>query len=183
MQRAIIDRLPKEIRKQLDKKLVENGFRNYVPLAEWLSGQGYEIRKSAVHSHGQKLQKRLAAIKLATSEAQAVVAASPDEDNAMNDALVRLVQERIFNLLTDMEIEDIDSVKLTKIARGIADVGRASISQKKYIQEMRAKIAANLDKKVEEARSSGIDPQILQRAKELVRGAIDESYRPKNKVA
>jgi hypothetical protein len=163
MERAKIDRLPKEIREELDSRIVKKGFAGYRELSAWLREEGFEIRKSAIHNHGQKLEQRLKAIKLATEEARAIVAASPDDDNAMNDALVRLVQDRLFTFLVDLELEDIDAVKLSKVSRGIADVARASISQKKYMQEVRERVKAGVAKTSEAVavaeRGGGISPE------------------------
>ncbi len=163
MDRSKIDRLPKEIREELDSRIVKKGFAGYRELSAWLREEGYEIRKSAIHNHGQKLEQRLKAIKLATEEARAIVAASPDDDNAMNDALVRLVQDRLFTFLVDLELEDIDAVKLSKVSRGIADVARASISQKKFMQEARDRVKAGVVKTSEQVaiaeRGGGISPE------------------------
>jgi Protein of unknown function (DUF3486) len=172
MERAKIDRLPKEIRAELDAKIVANGFGNYLGLAAWLKDQGFEIRKSAIHNHGQKLEQRLKAIKLATEEARAIVAASPDDDNAMNDALVRLVQDRLFTFLVDLELEDIDAVKLSKVSRGIADVARASISQKKFVQETRERVKAGVAKTSEQIelveRAGGLSPDAAKKIRNVL---------------
>ena len=56
----------------------------------------------------------------------------------MTDALVRLVQEKIFAVL--VEAEGIEEGQLARIARAIADLGRATISQKKWAEEMRDRL-------------------------------------------
>lgn len=99
-----------------------------------------------MHAYGQEFEDRLSAARLSTEQARAVVAASPDEDNSVNDALIRLVQERLFTLLVDANAAKID---LPKMARAVADLGRTSISQRKYMAEVKAKVeeaAAAVDK-------------------------------------
>jgi len=146
LKRAKIEQFPKEIREELDAAIIGKNFSGYREIAALFRSKGYEICKSAVADHGQKLERELAAIKLSTEQARAIVAESPDDDNAVNDALVRLVQQRMFTVLRDLDVDaiDFDSVKLTKMARGIADIARASINQKKFVQETREKIAARV---------------------------------------
>ncbi len=93
--RSKIDLMPKEIRAQLDQRIVEGGFANYRALAKWLNDNGYQIGKNAVHHHGEKLERRLEAVKRATEQARAIAEASPDDEAAMNDTLIRLVQHAL----------------------------------------------------------------------------------------
>jgi uncharacterized protein DUF3486 len=46
--RSKIDLMPKEIRAELDKRIVDGGFANYRGLAKWLDDNGYQIGKNAV---------------------------------------------------------------------------------------------------------------------------------------
>jgi hypothetical protein len=175
MERAKIDRLPKDVRAQLDAKIITQSFSGYVGLAKWLTEQGYEIKKSAVHAHGQKLQYWLDSIKRTTETARAIVADSPDEANVVGDALLRMITDRLFVLVHDLDLdnETIGPEKMAKLAKSIAELCRAQVNQKKWEQELREEMSGRLDKNVEEARAKGIDPQVLERAKELVRGVLD----------
>ncbi len=58
VRKTAIDDLSEEHKRQLDKKLVDNGFREYVELAEWLRSLGYKIGKSSLHRYGQKLEQK-----------------------------------------------------------------------------------------------------------------------------
>lgn len=51
--RSKIDLMPKEVRAELEKRIVEGGFANYRGLAKWLKDNGYAISRSAVHRHGK----------------------------------------------------------------------------------------------------------------------------------
>ena len=46
--RSAVGQLPEEIRDELNRRLVENGFAGYAALAAWLADQGYKVSKSAV---------------------------------------------------------------------------------------------------------------------------------------
>lgn len=55
--RSAIEMLPDDVRRQLDHEIRKSRFSGYKQHSEWLKHQGYEISTSAVHRHGQQLQK------------------------------------------------------------------------------------------------------------------------------
>ncbi|NDV20869.1 DUF3486 family protein [Pseudodesulfovibrio sp. JC047] len=134
--RSAVDMLPKEVKEWLDRALADGGFADYRLLADELKDRGFEISKSAVHRYGQKFEDRLASLKLVTEQSRAIVLANPDDDNAINDALMRLTQEKLFGILMEMEV-DPSKINMAGITRSIAELGRASVTQKKWMAEAR----------------------------------------------
>ena len=84
-QRSKVLSLPRDVRAQLDAALIARGFSGYRELAEWLSGQGHPIGKSALNDYGRGIERRLDQIRLSTEQAEALVAAAPDDQNALAD--------------------------------------------------------------------------------------------------
>lgn len=136
--RSKIDLLPQDVREELEQRLVGSSFSGYRGHAEWLQSKGYEIRKSAVAAWGGTFEDQVKVMQLATQEAQAVVAALPDQEGAMNEALIRFVQQRLYIALKDGDVE-LSAKELSAMARAIADVGRSSIQQKRFMSEVREK--------------------------------------------
>ena len=136
--RSKVAGMPAEIKEWLDRALAENNLSDYELLAEELKARGYAISKSALHRYGQAFETRLSALKMASEQARAVVAAAPDEEGAVNEALMRLVQEHLFKLLMAEEGE----FDLPKVARAVAELGRATVTQKKWQAEVRARAEA-----------------------------------------
>jgi hypothetical protein len=137
MQRSNVELLPEEIRQELEQKLIQGGFSGYVALAEWLRSLGYEISKSSVHRYGKNFEDRLRALKVATDQAKAIAEASEDDAGAMNDAIIRLVQTKTFELLVELEA---DNKSLPRIGQMVAKLAQAAVRQKKWQTEMEAKI-------------------------------------------
>lgn len=133
------------MRKELDRRLFEGGFCNYRALAQWLGENGCQITPMAVWKYGSKLEKRLNAIRLATEEARAVVDASVDDEDHMSEALLRLIQQHLFEVLVDLKSRDLAQVNLSALARAVAQMARASITQKKWVEEMRIKLVQKVD--------------------------------------
>jgi len=162
--------LPEEIRAELNRRLISGGFSGYEALAEWLGEQGWEFSKSSVHRYGQKLEKRLAAIRIATEEARAITEAAKDDEGVMNDALIRLVQEKTFQALVEME--DAGEIALHKVGRMIADLSRSSIAQKKWMAETREKAKAASDEVVTLARKSGLSEEKAEEIRRKILGIV-----------
>lgn len=152
-QRSKVYDLPADVRAELEGKLLRGGFSDYEGLAAWLGTKGFSIGKSSLHRYGSVLEERMNALKVATEQAKALVEASPDDAGDMGAALIRLVQERVFSTLMQMEI-DPENIDLAKIGKVIAPLVRADVHVKKYAAEWRAKTAKVVD---ELAQAQGMD--------------------------
>lgn len=166
--RSKVVSLPAEVKAWLDQALVENNFSGYEALSAELAGRGFSIGKSALHSYGQNFEERLSALRLASEQARAVVAAAPDEEGAVNEALMRLVQEHLFKLL----MTDGDQIDLPKVAKAVAELGKASVVQKKWQAEMRAKAEAAASQVEKIARKGGLDAATVAEIRREILGVV-----------
>ena len=118
-------------------------------------------------------ERKLEAITLASQQAREVVAASPDREGAMGDALVRLVQQEIFALLVECK-GAIENQDLAKIARAVADLGRTTVRQKAWreeiVERLKAQQATAAGKVAELRRQGGLSPE----AEQTIRAALLE---------
>ena len=158
--------MPAEIKEWLDRALAENNFSDYELLAEELKARGYAISKSALHRYGQAFETRLSALKMASEQARAVVAAAPDEEGAVNEALMRLVQEHLFKLLMAEEGE----FDLPKVARAVAELGRATVTQKKWQAEVRARAEAAAAAVEKIAKKGGLSAESVDQLRREILG-------------
>lgn len=136
--RSKVAQLPAEVKAWLDQALVENNFSGYEALSAELGERGFTIGKSALHAYGQGFEERLASLRMASEQAKAVVAAAPDDDGAVNEALVRLTQERLLHLLVAPE----GKIDISKIGKTVSELVKASVAQKKFAAETEARRAA-----------------------------------------
>lgn len=144
--RSMIGGLPAEVRAWLDRTLAAGNFSGYELLELELKQRGYSIGKSSIHRYGQKLERRLAAIKASTEAAAAIAAAAPDDEDNRSNAIISLVQTEIFEALLAMqEAEETDDpgervAVLGKAAKSIATLTRASVTRNKWAGEVREKL-------------------------------------------
>lgn len=136
--RSKIALLPKAVKAWLDSALVDGNFSGYEALEVELKARGFDIGKSSIHRYGSAFEQKLANLKVASEQAKAIVSATGDDEGAVSEALMLMVQEQLFNLLNAGD-GDMD---LPKIARAVADLGRTTVTQKKWQTEVRARAAA-----------------------------------------
>lgn len=171
MQKPKINQLPADVRSEFETRLVQQGFSGYDELTEWLAEQGFEISRSSVHRYGQKFEQRLSALKVATDQAKAIAEASQDDEGAMNDAIIRLVQTKTFETLVELESDD---PNLPKIGQMVAKLAQASVRQKKWQAQAKEKIAAKLDKMAEkdDAGKGGLTPELANTIRREILGVL-----------
>ncbi|MDU9022156.1 DUF3486 family protein [Pseudomonas corrugata] len=164
--RSKVAALPAEVKAWLDQTLVENNFSGYELLSGELESRGYSIGKSALHRYGTEFEDKLSALKMASEQARAVVQAAPDEEGAVNEALMRLVQEHLFKLL----MSDGDQIDLPKVAKAVAELGRASVVQKKWQAEFREKAEAAAARVEKIAKKGGLNAATVDEIRREILG-------------
>lgn len=146
--RSKISKLPPDVKKWLDRALSDKNFGEYELLEQALAERGHQISKSAIHRYGQKLERKLAAIKASTEAAAAIAAAAPDDADLRSAAVISLVQSEVFEVLVALQEAEADSDPAERIkllgsaAKSIAELSRASVNQKKWQAQVREKAAA-----------------------------------------
>lgn len=143
-----IGALPPEVKAWLDNALLAGNFGGYESLADALRERGYSISKSGIHRYGQKLERRLSAIKASTEAARMLAANVDDSENHLSGSVISLVQSDLFETLlnlqdADTEADPAERMKLlSNAAKSIAEVSRASIANKKWQAEVKTKVEA-----------------------------------------
>ena len=175
--RSSIEQLPDEVRRWLERALTENGFSGYVELENLLKEKGYQISKSAIHRYGQKIEGRLKAIKESAEIAKLISESADDDGDSQSDALMRLVQTDLMNLLIDVRnMDEMDTKSrigmLSAVGKNLAAMTSASVRLKQYQAEHKAKLLAKLDEMAKSAVSDGTDIPTLER----VRKGLLETY-------
>lgn len=176
-----IDQLPEDVRAELDQRLIASGFGGYVGLAQWLTEKGFGIGKSAVGAYGQKLERRLAAIKASTEAAKLIAQAAPDDADDRSNAIISLVQTEIFDAIlalqevtdSDEELDPGERIELLgKAAKNIATLSRASVNRNKWAVEVRAKVEAAAADVRKLAAGAGVSEETLAAIDARLQGVV-----------
>lgn len=161
-------RLPDDIRTELERRLLSQGFADYASLHTWLQGQGYEIGLSTVKRFGKRFEERCEMIRMATRQAEAMKEHFGDDDQALAQASLQMAQTLIFNLMLERG-EELTPKEMSLITRAVGDTSRAEVAVKKYQADLKDRIAAKLDAIGQES-EAGITADTLRRVREEIYG-------------
>lgn len=180
--RSSVDGLPEDVRHWLGQVLQENNFSGYQALETALRERGYVISKSAIHRFGQKIERRFAAIKASTEAARLLTEGAADDQDARSEAVIALVQTELFEAIINLQEadeEDVDAgdriALLSKAAKNIATLARASVTVKKYRADVMARLEEKLSALEAESRSSSgrrFDAETLRIVREEIYGIV-----------
>jgi hypothetical protein len=127
----VITMLPAYIRQEVERRLFENGFRDYEGLAQWVRGQGYEISDDSLWRFGHGLQQQLAAVRLTVGLARAVNELAEGQEPLLARALITVAQQQALAALVEKE-----EVKPGDL-NAIANLTRAAIAQQRWAAELK----------------------------------------------
>jgi len=168
--RSKISKLPKAVKDWLDKALADNGFADYELLATDLKDRGYDISKSAIHRYGQDFEARLGALRMASEQAKAIVQSANDDEGAVSEALMRLVQEKLFQVMLEFKVDPDKPLNIASAAKAVAELSRATVTQKKWQAEVREKASAAADAVEKIAKKGGLSPAAVNEIRSRILG-------------
>jgi hypothetical protein len=163
--------LPKAVKEWLDSALIDGNFADYELLAGGLKAKGYDISKSSLHRYGSQFEKKMAAIKIATEQAKAIGEAVPDDENAMGDALLRVIQEKTFSMLMNMEEEP--KIGFAKLASIAIESGFSSTNVKEFRSKVKTKAKDAASEVAAIAKKAGASPEAIDIIKKRILGIAE----------
>lgn len=132
------------------KEYERRRFKKVDSMVDWLHERGFDIGRSAVARQGVQLRtefhRNLDLVKVVTVGAEMIAETTKDDNGKIADGLVTLVQGGLFDVLSNLSAADNaktpeERLKLLNTAsRAVADVARASVSTKKFRQQMDAEL-------------------------------------------
>lgn len=164
--------LPKAVKEWIDKALVEGNFAEYELLSSELRAQGHDISKSSLHRYGTQFEKRMAAIKIATEQAKAIGDAVPDDENAMGDALIRMIQEKTFSML--MKLEEDPKIGFAKLAGIAIDSGFSSTNVKEFRNKVKSRAKETATEVAATVKQAGLSDEAVAEIKRKILGIVEK---------
>lgn len=173
-----IDLLDEETRRELEARIVANGFGGYVALSEWLAEKGYAIGKSTVGGFGQELERRIAAVRASTEAAKAMEAATRDDTDVRSNSIYGMFQTGIFNALLSISEAEAETnpqkrlALLTKAGKDFAAISRGNIVRQKWAHEITAKLAAAREDVKRELTGAGVSADTMAAIDRRLQGVV-----------
>lgn len=178
---SAIDQLSPEHLEMLKVRLEDSGFQDYQQLTDWLTKLGYEISKSSVHRFGKKHEQKMQAVSLSTQAAIYMAERNPDDAGALSSSVMSMIQSEFFNALVklqgindDPNIDPMERMQaLAKLGKGISELSKATVNQKKHQIEVRDKAQAAADKVEQIANKGGLTGDTVQEIRKAILGIAD----------
>ncbi len=186
--KSSIDRLDDNIKSYLQGQLADGSMTLDELIADLQerfpeeSAAGELPSRSAVGRYGQKLERRLAAIRASTEAAKIIRSQAGDREDARSEALTAMIQSELFESIMELQEasdEDMPPAErvglLSKAAKNIATLTRSSVQLKRYQEEAAAKARAELlaeqEQRLEEMRGEdGMSEQFENRIRKILMG-------------
>ena len=187
--KSTVSRLPAEIKTYIEAMLATGGqtldelitdLRARFPAQ---AHAGELPSRSAIGRYGQKLERRLSAIRASTEAAKLIQAQAGDDKDARSEALTALVQTELFEaILALQEADDPEAnpedrvAMLSSAAKNIATLTRSSVNlkqfQAKVEKETRERLLAEQRTKLDALGKTGTVPadvlaQVIKAAYDL----------------
>ena len=138
--------LDPKLRAELDRRLVEGHFSDYRGLAKWLGENGLKIGHAAVNRYGSLMERRLEQVRMATAQARAVVDEAGGDDDRITAATLKLVQQRLFTVLVDLNDADPKQANIAALANTVAQMTRASVMQERWANDLKTRLKERVGK-------------------------------------
>ena len=175
--KSTISRLPPDVKSYIEGKLAEGRMTLDELIADLHAhfpsalDAGELPSRAAMHRYGQKLERRLSAIRASTEAAKIIQAQAGDNSDARSEALTALIQTELFEAILNLQEED-DAEKpmdpgervgmLSAAAKNVATLTRSSVNlkqfQAKVEEETRRKLLAEQEVNLQTvAKAQGMD--------------------------
>ena len=186
--KSTISRLPAEIKTYIEAMLA-TGAQTLDELIADLQSRypaqataGSLPSRAAVHRYGQKLDRRLSAIRASTEAAKLIRAQAGDDEDARSEALTALVQTELFEAILNLQEADDPELDpgervsmLSSAAKNIATLTRSSVNLKQFQSkvelETRKRVLAEQRAKLDTLGKTGaVSPEVLA---QVIKAAYD----------
>lgn len=136
--------------------------------------------RSALHRYGQKLERRLSAIRASTEAAKIIQAQAGDNEDARSGALTALIQTELFEAILNLQETDDPEANpadrvgmLSAAAKNIATLTRSSVNLKQF----QAKVEEDTRRKLlteqsEKLKALGTKGGVTEDTKRAIREAL-----------
>lgn len=173
-----IDLLPADVRTGIEQDLIESHFCGYKEKAAEYAEAGVDVGgKSGLHRYGQRLQRKIAAIKATTEASRMIAEAAKDDEDQRSAAVIALIQSDLFEVLLALQeaaaAEPSERLgMLVAAAHGMAKLTSASVGQKKHAQATRQQAEAAVGQVQQIAQRAGLSGDAVAAMREAILGAL-----------
>lgn len=165
---AVEDRLPEDVRAQVDRLLIESA--TYDEVAAFLAELGYDISRSAIGRYGKEFLAVYQRLRMIEDQSRALVSEA-GEGLVLEEAAAKLFAQQIVEGLANKEI---DVKRLPRLVSDFAKLQSSAVQRERFKKDIAKKTVAAVEK-IEKRSSAGgasLSPETLRIIKEEVYGIV-----------
>lgn len=165
----ITDDLPEEIRREVDRLLMEESL-TYDDIAAFLTEKGYDISRSAIGRYGKGFMNHVRRLRIIEDKSRTLVSDAGD-GMILEEAAAKMFSQQIIELLME------DGFEVKALPRIISDFAKLQTSS-----ALRERMKNEISKKAEKAvdriaaalggKKKALDPETLKVIKEEIYGIV-----------
>lgn len=133
-----IDNLPASLKREVENRLLEGD--TYENISNYLKEQGEEVHLSSVGRYGKKFLKRFESVRVAKEFAKLLAEDNADRPSTELHEANNLLASQL--IMEAMVSEDMEAEERSKIAKSIASLQRAQVSNEKLKLQARKESGA-----------------------------------------
>ncbi|MES2948638.1 MAG: DUF3486 family protein [Pseudomonadota bacterium] len=185
--KSTISRLPADVKSYIEGKLAE-GRLTLDELIAALQAQFPAVQqagelpsRAAVHRYGQKLERKLSAIRASTEAAKIIQAQTGDNEDARSGALTALIQTELFEAILNLQEADDPDMDpgervgvLSAAAKNIATLTRSSVALKQFQAKVRDAARAAASEVEKTVKKAGLSDETVAEIKARILGIVND---------
>jgi hypothetical protein len=163
----IASELPQEIRREIDRMLVEGGY-TYDDIAAWASKKGFDISRSSIGRYGKGFLASYQRLRIVEDKSRALVSEA-GEGMVLEEAASKIFAQMIIEAQLSGEL---DIKELPRIVSDFAKLQASSIMRERLKKDFRDKAKAVAEDVVKVAKQGGLSGKTAEEIRKKILGIV-----------
>lgn len=163
----MIDELPPEVRREVDRLLVE-GNVTYDDIKEYLAKKGYDISRSGIGRYGKGFLASYQKLRILEDQARTLVSEAGD-GMVLEEAVSKLFAQK---LVEAQLVEDFDVLEHGRLIGDFAKLQSSTVQRERFKRELKEKVEKTAESVVKTARQGGLSEEKAEEIRKKILGIV-----------
>jgi DNA-binding transcriptional ArsR family regulator len=159
--------LPAEVRREVDRLLVE-GNATYDEIADYLTGRGYDISRSAVGRYGRDFLGQYQRLKIIEDKSRVLISEAGD-GLPLEEAAGKLIVQKILEVLMSGEY---DVLEVPRLVSDFAKLQSSTVLRERLKMEFQKTVEKTANEVVKVAKTGGLSEEKAEEIRKRILGIV-----------
>jgi hypothetical protein len=164
---SIGDELPQELKREVDRLLVE-GNVTYDDIKAFLEEKGYDISRSAIGRYGKEFLAQYQRLRVIEEKSRTLVSEAGD-GMVLEEAAAKIFAQKIVEAQL---LEDFDILENTRLISDFAKLQSSTVARERFKRELKEKVAKTAESVVKTARQGGLSDEKAEEIRRKILGIV-----------